>query len=319
MNSALASLTDPVFAGFLSAATRLAIPLLLAGLGGLFAERSGVLNIGLEGAMLGGAFVGFLAAYASNSPSVGALAAIVTGVIFGLTLGFYAVTLGANQVVVGIAMNLFVVGSTGYALRAVFGRGVSLQRVDTFQSLDFGALANAPVIGPLFFRQDAFAYLAFALAALSWFVIGGTKFGLNIRAVGEHPAAAESLGVDVARVRYFALAISGALAALGGAYLSLASTGVFIENMTGGRGYIALAILILGRRHPLGVAIAALVFGAADALQLRTQLLPTGLPLQILLMLPYVLTLIVLAAFAGRVGAPAALGAPFRGGHSRKG
>jgi simple sugar transport system permease protein len=177
---------------------------------------------------------------------------------------------------------------------------------------DFGALADWPLIGPLLFRQDALAFLALALVPLTWFVIARTRFGLDIRAVGEHPEAAETLGVDVAKVRYGAVAISSGLAAFGGATLSLAATGVFLDGMTAGRGYIALAILILGRRHPLGVLGAALLFGAADALQLRAQILPTGLPFQFLLMLPYVLTIVVLAGFAGRGGAPAALGVPFR-------
>lgn len=316
MSHALSLLTDPVFAGFLSASMRLAIPILLAALGGLFAERSGVLNIGLEGAMLAGAFTGFLAAWASGSIVAGLLAAVASGLVFGLVLGVYAIALRANQVVVGIAMNLLVGGATAFFYRVAFGPGASSPRVDALSAIDFGWLADAPVIGPLLFRQDALAYFALALVAISWVVIERTRFGLNIRAVGEHPRAAESSGVDVERVRYTAVAISGALAALGGAYLSLAATGVFIDYMTAGRGYIALAILILGGRRPLGVLLSALLFGAADALQLRAQLLPIGVPLQFLLMAPYALTIVVLAGFASRAGAPAALGAPFRRGRS---
>ena len=308
----LAVLTDPAFAGFLSATMRLAVPILLAALGGLYAERSGVLNIGLEGAMLTGAFVGFVTAYATGSIAVAVPAAIAAGGLFGIVLAFYAVTLGANQVVVGIAMNLVAVGVTSFFYRLIFGAGTDRPRIDTLLPPDFGPLADWPLIGPLLFRQDALAFLALALVPLTWFVIARTRFGLDSRAVGEHPEAAETLGVDVARIRYGAVAISSGLAALGGATLSLAATGVFLDGMTAGRGYIALAILILGRRHPLGVLGAALLFGAADALQLRAQILPTGLPFQFLLMLPYVLTIIVLAGFAGRGGAPAALGVPFR-------
>ena len=230
MRGALAVLTDPVFQGFLSASTRLAIPLLLAALGGLFSERAGVLNIGLEGAMLTGAFVGFVAAFASGSSLVGVGAAIGAGALFGTILGLYAVTLGANQVVVGISMNLFVAGASAFAFRALFGPGAASPRVDALTPLDLGALADIPAIGPLLFRQDALAYGAFALVAVSWFVVARTRFGLNIRAVGEQPEAADSLGVDVGRTRHAALAISGALAALGGAYLSLAATGVFIDK-----------------------------------------------------------------------------------------
>lgn len=308
----LAVLTDPAFAGFLSATMRLAVPILLAALGGLYAERSGVLNIGLEGAMLTGAFVGFVTAYATGSIAVAVPAAIAAGGLFGIVLAFYAVTLGANQVVVGIAMNLVAVGVTSFFYRLIFGAGTDRPRIDTLLPPGFGPLADWPLIGPLLFRQDALAFLALALVPLTWFVIARTRFGLDIRAVGEHPEAAETLGVNVAKVRYGAVAISSGLAAFGGATLSLAATGVFLDGMTAGRGYIALAILILGRRHPLGVLGAALLFGAADALQLRAQILPTGLPFQFLLMLPYVLTIVVLAGFAGRGGAPAALGVPFR-------
>jgi len=310
--SAFAFLTEPSFAGFLSASMRLAVPILLAALGGLFSERSGVLNIGLEGMMLVGAFFGFTAAYASGRLEIGVLAAIVAGVIFALVLGFYTITLAANQVVVGISMNLLAVGLTAFFFRLVFGAGAASPRVTSYPPLDLGLLADIPLIGPLLFRQDALAYLALALILVSWIVIAKTRFGLNIRAVGEHPEAAETLGVGVEPIRYAAIAISGGFAGLGGAFLSLSATGVFLENMTAGRGYIALAILILGRRHPFGVLLASLLFGAADALQLRAQLLPIGVPLQFLLMLPYVLTIIVLAGFVGRGGAPAALGAPFR-------
>jgi len=213
-------------------------------------------------------------------------------------------------------LNLLAAGVTAFLYRLIFGSGTQSPRVDAFLPLDLGRLADIPVIGPLLFKQDPFAYFALTLIPLAWLVIAKTRFGLNIRAVGENPQASETLGVDVALVRYAALAISGALAALGGAFLSLSATGIFIDNMTAGRGYIALAILILGRRHPVGVPLAALVFGAADALQLRAQLLPTGAPLQFLLMAPYLLTIVVLAGFVGRAGAPAALGLPFRRGRA---
>ncbi len=314
----IALLTDPTFAGFLSASMRLAIPIMLAALGGVFAERSGVLNIGLEGMMLVGAFVGFAAAYASGHLAIGVVAAIAAGIATGLVLGFYTITLGANQVVVGIAINLLAVGVTSFFYRLAFGTGTDRPRVDAFVPLDLGALGDIPVIGPLLFRQDALAYVALALVLVAWFLMAKTRFGLDIRAVGEHPAAAETLGLDVERIRFRAIAISGGLAGLGGAFLSLSATGVFIDGMTAGRGYIALAILILGRRHPFGVLLAALLFGAADALQLRAQILPTGVPFQFLLMLPYVLTIIVLAGFVGRSGAPAALGVPFRRGRPDK-
>ncbi|MCX5496786.1 ABC transporter permease [Kaistia dalseonensis] len=311
-------LTDPTFVGFLSASMRLAIPIMLAALGGLFAERSGVLNIGLEGMMLVGAFVGFVATFWTGQLWIGVIIAVLAGMVFGLILGFYTITLGANQVVVGIAMNLLAVGVTSFFYRMAFGAGTDRPRIDSFTPLDLGPLVDIPVIGPLLFRQDALAYLGLGLILVTWFVMAKTRFGLNVRAVGEHPQAAETLGVDVQHIRYVAIGLSGGLAGLGGAFLSLSATGVFLDNMTAGRGYIALAILILGRRHAIGVLLAALLFGAADALQLRAQILPTGVPFQFLLMLPYVLTIIVLAGFVGRNSAPAALGVPFRRGRSGK-
>jgi len=168
------------------------------------------------------------------------------------------------------------------------------------------------VLGPLLFQHDALTYVALSLVIGAWLVMHRSTYGLSIKAVGEHPEAAETLGLDVRRIRYLSVTVSGALAGLGGAFLSLSATGLFLENMTAGRGYIALAILILGRRYPFGILGASLLFGAADALQLRAQLLPSGIPLQFLLMLPYVLTIIVLAASAQRAGAPAALGIPYR-------
>jgi len=307
---------NPVLAGFLAASIRLSIPIMLAALGGMFAERSGVLNIGLEGMMLLGCFVGFIVAYFSGQIWLGVLAALLAGAACGLLLAFYAVTLRANQVVVGIALNLAMVGVTGFFFRLAFGSGTSGPRITSFPPLDFGALSAIPIIGPLLFGPDALTYLAVALVIGAWLVMYRSTYGLSIKAVGEHPEAAETLGLNVANVRYLCSMVSGALAGLGGAFLSLSATGLFLENMTAGRGYIALAILILGRRYPFGILGASLLFGAAEALQLRAQLLPSGIPLQFLLMLPYVLTIIVLAASAHRAGAPAALGAPYGGNKS---
>ncbi|MDB5562786.1 MAG: transporter permease [Hyphomicrobiales bacterium] len=311
MQALLELIANPVFAGFLAASVRLSVPIMLAALGGMFSERSGVLNIGLEGMMLLGCFVGFAVTFATGSLWVGVLAAIVAGGACGLVLAFYAVTLRANQVVVGIAINLVMVGITSYFFRLAFGSGTSGPRIASFPPLDFGALGAIPIIGPLLFQHDALTYLALLLVLFSWILMYRSTIGLSIKAVGEHPEAAETLGLDVSAIRYLCVIASGSLAALGGAFLSLSATGLFLENMTAGRGYIALAILILGRRFPFGILGASLFFGAAEALQLRAQLLPGGVPLQFLLMLPYVLTIIVLAASAQRSNAPAALGVPF--------
>ncbi|SFZ85433.1 nucleoside ABC transporter membrane protein [Devosia enhydra] len=312
MDTILAFLTDPVFVGFLQATTRLAIPILLAALGGMFAERSGVLNIGLEGMMLTGAFVGFVTAFLTGNIWFGVLMGTLAGGGLGLMLAFYTVTLGTNQVVAGIAFNLLVVGATSFGYRAVFGMGTAAPRVTSLETLPIPILADVPVLGPLLFQQTALVYLALLLVPLTWVIIARMSAGTAIVAVGEHPQAAETLGISVARTRIFCLIGSGLLAGLGGAFLSLSATGLFLDNMTAGRGYIALAILLLGRRHPWGILLAAALFGGADALQLRGQGLGIGVPYQFLVMLPYVLTILVLIGFAGKVRDPAALGQPFR-------
>lgn len=305
-------LTGPLADGFFQATMRLSIPIMLAALGGAIAERSGVVNIGLEGVMLVGAFVGFVAAFFTGSLWLGVIAGIVSGGLMGLVVAFYTVLLTSNQVVVGIALNLLALGATSFAYRAVFGMGTSQPRVASFEALHIPYLSDIPIIGPLVFDQTILVYLALVLVPVVWLIALKSKYGLQLTAVGEHPEAAETLGISVARTRTIALVASGMLGGLGGAFLSLSATGLFLDNLTAGRGYIALAILVLGRRHPFGVLLAALVFGAADALQLRGQNMGIHVPYQFLVMLPYLLTIVVLLVFAGRTHDPKALGEPFQ-------
>lgn len=306
----MAFLSDPVFTGFLSASVRLSIPILLAALGGVFAERSGVLNVGLEGMMLAGCFAGFMITFQTDLLILGLLAAMIVGGGVGLLLGVFAISLRANQVVVGIAINLLVAGATAFLFRLAFRAGAETPRITPFAALDFGPLATIPVLGPMLFSHDILTYAALGLVVVSWVVLCRSTIGLAVSAVGENPVAATTLGLYAVRTRYLAVIVSGVLAGLGGAFLSMSATGLFLDNMTAGRGYIALAILILGRRHPFGIVAASLVFGAAEALQLRAQLVPTGVPLQALIVLPYALTLVVLAGFAAKSGAPKSLGQP---------
>jgi simple sugar transport system permease protein len=303
-------LTSTVFVGFLTASMRLAMPILLAALGGIYNERAGVLNVGLEGTMLVACLVGFAVAYFSGSVWLGVALAMVAGALVSLLLGLFAITLGANQVVAGIAVNLLAVGLTSFAYRLLFGASAQ-PRVEGFAQWDVPLLSQIPILGPLFFQQSVLTYIAYGLILLTYIVIFHSAWGLEIIATGESPEAAETLGIRVGRVRYASLVVSGMIAGLGGAYLSLDATRLFLENMTAGRGYIALAILVVGRRHPIGLLGAALLFGAADALQLRTQLLGIGIPFQFMLMLPYLLTMVVLAGFVSRSGDPAALGVPY--------
>ena len=314
MENILGFLSLPVVEGFLSASMRLAIPIVLAALGGVFNERAGVLNIGMEGMMLMGCLVGFVVGHFTGNMWLGVLAASVSGVILGLILGFFTVTLDANQVVAGISLNLLCVGVTSFIYRIIFGVGTQQPRVSGFETFNVPGLSKIPILGPLFFQQSPLVYVTFILILISFVVIFKSGWGLKIIATGENPEAAETLGVSVVRARYVSLMISGVMCAIGGAFLSLGATRLFLNNMTAGRGYIALAILTLGRRHPFGILAAALMFGAADALQLRTQIMHIGIPFQFMLMLPYALTMFVLAFFVKRTDDPAALGVHYKPG-----
>ena len=311
-------LTSPVFEGFLSASMRLAIPIMLAALGGVFGERAGVLNIGMEGMMLGGALTGFIVTYYSGSVVLGILAAVLLGALLGLIMGYFTITLAGNQVVVGIAFNLLMLGGTSFAYRAFFAVGTQQPQVENLSALPVPLLAGLPVFGPLLFQQTGLVYLTYLLIAVSFVVVFRSAWGLKLIAVGESPEAAETLGISVSRTRYLAITICGILCALGGAFLSIGASSIFVENMTAGRGYIALAILVLGRRHPLGIFGAALLFGFADAFQLRTQIIYIQIPSQFMLMLPYVLTIVVLAVFVRRTDDPAALGKHYKRGQNEE-
>jgi simple sugar transport system permease protein len=293
---------------------RLAAPILLAALGGIYNERAGVLNIGMEGMMIGGALTGFIVTYYTGSVVLGILAALIVGVLLGLVLGFFTISLSGDQVVVGIAFNLLMLGVTSFVYRAFFAVGTQQPQVASLQAVPIPILENIPILGPLLFRQTALVYVAYVLVIVSFVAIFRTMWGLKLITVGESPEAAETLGIHVSRTRYASLVICGMLCALGGAFLSIGASSIYVDNMTAGRGYIALAILVLGRRHPFGIFGAALLFGFADALQLRAQILDIKIPFQFMLMLPYLLTIVVLALFVRRTSDPAALGRHYRRG-----
>jgi simple sugar transport system permease protein len=285
----------------------MAVPLLLAALGELVAERAGVLNIGLEGMLLSGAFAGLVVALPSGSTALGLAAALAVGAGLGLLLGVFVAHWNANQVVAGTALNLLAAGLTGVAYRAVFGVTGAALTIAGAPALPLPGLATLPIVGA-FFNQTLIGYAAFAAVPTVGWALGHTLPGLRLRMVGENPYAAETQGVAVRRVRLAALVICGMLAAAGGAYLSLAYANTFVEGMSAGRGFIALAIVIVGRRHPVGILAAALFFGFATALQFHFQAMGLAVPFQFFLVLPYVLTLLVLAGGVGRGTAPAALG-----------
>lgn len=300
--------------GFFAATMRLAVPLLLAALGGVYCERSGVVNVGLEGMMLSAALAASLTATSTGSAAAGLLAGVAAGVLVAALLGVFTVVLPGDPVIAGISLNLLAAGTTTFVFRAVVGTAGTSRPSPVIDATPVPGLRSVPVLGPLLFDQTFLVYVALAAVIATSVILRRTSWGLLIRACGEHPAAADSVGLDVNRTRFVCLLVSGALAGLGGVFVSLVSSSQFVENMTAGRGYIALAILILGHRTPFGVLAASLLFGLGDAFQLRAQLSYSGVPFEFLLMIPYVLTILMIALFGRWLRTPAALGVPFRRG-----
>lgn len=294
----------------LGATIRNATPLVFAALGGMFSERSGVVNIGLEGLMLISAFTGVVGAYLSGNAWVGLGAGLAGGLLFALIHALMCVTFEADQIISGTAINLLALGGTGFLMVIVFGSGGTSESVQGFEPVRVPLLADIPVVGPALFDQSLLVYVMYLMVPLTFFVVFRTPFGLRLRATGEAPEAVDTAGVSVYRMRYYGVALSGLLAAMGGVYLSMGLLSAFTEGMTTGRGFIALAALIFGRWNPIGAAGAALLFGFAQAIVFRT----TGdaIPRELLEMFPYVVTILVLAGFGGRAIAPAAVGKPYR-------
>jgi simple sugar transport system permease protein len=295
-----------VAAEFLSATVRTATPLLLASLGELVVERAGVINIGLEGVVLAGSFGALIGATHGGVLSAYAMAA-GCGLLMALVFAVFALWTAADQIITGTAVTLLALGLTGTLYRALYGATGALLTLSTEAPLAIPGLSRIPVIGPALFAQPAVTYLAYLLIPAVWWWMYRTHGGLALRAVGESPQAAAAAGVSPRRVRLNALLFGGVLGGIAGGMLVVAQAGTFAEGMSSGRGFVAIAIVVLGRWHPVGVAVAALVFGAATALQFLLQALGLALPYQLFLALPYVLTLAGLAGVAGRVQAPAAL------------
>ena len=294
----------------LISSVRLATPMVIAALGEIFAERAGVLNLGVEGIMLFSGFVGFSAAYQAQNIWLGILSGLVVGTLAGLLFAFLTVTLRSNQVVTGLSMMILGSGMSIYFYRLEFKTALFIPRIKTFSSIAIPALSEIPVIGPIFFNQSPFTYLMYILVIVTFVILYRMPFGLRISAVGESPQAADSLGVNVSLVRYICIVIGGALAGLGGVFFPLAELGAYADTMIGGRGFIALALVIFGRWHPVWTLAGGLLFGCIDALQNRLQTLGSPIPSNFLLMTPYILTIIVLLLGRNR-GAPSALVVPY--------
>ncbi|KUJ85311.1 branched-chain amino acid ABC transporter permease [Ruegeria marisrubri] len=308
-------LTDPqALTDFLSTSLRLSIPIIFAAVGGVISERSGVFNIALEGCILGGAFGAAVGAYLIGHPVGGLLLGVFVAMMAGLILAGLAVGLAINQLVAGIAINILMLGLTSYLARLILGADAT-STLPGFGPIAIPGLSAIPVLGPVLFEQDLLTYLMYLLVPLSWWVIYKTPWGLNLRAIGDYPVAADSAGISVPKVRLFAVLASCAMAGLGGCYLVLSQVFVFTEHMSAGKGFIALAALILGRWNPIGALLACLFFGLSDAMQLRLQFNSPDVPYQLFSMVPFLASFLALVVFAGKVRPPAAIGIRYeRGG-----
>jgi len=300
----LLSNSDAIFHAALIAAT----PLIFTALGETLVQRAGVINIGLEGFLLGGAFAGVVGSYLTGSPLVGFIFGALCGVILSTIFAFITIGLGANQIVAGISINLLAVGLTGVLYRGIFGVTGQALMVPTLAPVSLLMLNELPFLGHALFQHTVPVYLALLLIPLFSFFLFHTRGGLQLRAVGEHPQAAETLGISVSQTRTLALLSEGLLAGIAGSYLSLAYSNTFIEGMSAGRGFIALAIVIFGRWCPSGVLAASLFFGGATAFQFHLQALGSVLPYQFVLIFPYALTLLVLVFTGTKLTPPTSLG-----------
>jgi simple sugar transport system permease protein len=308
-------LTPDLFAS----AIRMATPIALAAIGGTICERSGVVNIALEGMMLFGAFMAVVGTTFTGSPWIGLLVGVVSSMLLALVHAFASITLKTDQVVSGTAINILALGLTGFLMEVIFGRPGTTDPVPRLMPVfNFGGPADGVWnwINTIVFSYTPIVYMAIIIAVVGQWALFRTRWGLRLRALGEHPRAADTVGVSVIRGRYSAVILSGALGGMAGANLTLEQVGSFTEGMTNGRGFIALAANIFGRWTPAGSYLASLLFGFADALQIKMQLFRDviAIPSQFFLMLPYVLTVIVLAGVVGRAVAPAAIGKPYEKG-----
>lgn len=290
---------------------RMATPILVVALGELYSERAGLVNIGLDGIMTFGALIGFLVSYSTGSPYLGILAGAAGGILINMVYAFCTIHLGAEQIVYGMALNIFAPALASFINKIHFGINSTLIQATLMKELPIPLLHNIPVIGPVVFNHTPVVYFIYLLVPITFVFLNKTKAGLNFKAVGEFPKAAESLGINVIRQKYFACIICGALAGIGGAYLTTCYISTYTDGVVSGRGFIALSAVIFGRWMPGGVMLAALLFGFTDALQLRLQIMSSSTPYQLLAMLPYLCTLFVLIFFGIKKAGPKANGKPY--------
>lgn len=303
--------TMTVLVGILASGIRLATPYLYASLGETFGQKSGVLNLGVEGIMLLGGFAGFYLSYLTGNPWLGLLAAIIIGAMMGLAVAVINVTFKSEQGISGIGVYLFGLGMSDLLFQKMVG---SVETVKSFPSLHIPLLSSLPIVGEILFSQSFVVYLAYAMVPLCWFILNRTTIGLKIKAVGENPEAADSLGVSITGVRYMTCIFGGIMSGVAGASLSIGLLNVFQQNMTSGMGFIAVALVYFGGWRPVGVLIGSLIFSLVNALQLWVQVLHLPIPSDVAIMMPYILTILALIVAVQRVKPPSALGKPYERG-----
>ncbi len=305
-------LVDLTFLATLVAASfRIATPILFAALGEAVAESAGILNVGIEGMMVVGAVTGFLFSFSTGGQWIGFVAAFLAGGAAGLVFGYVTVERGADHVVTGIVLNIFCFGLASLAFKGLFTRASEVPEIKVMPAWRISWLSQIDFFGRALFSQTPAVYIAFGLVPVFWFLLFRTQWGLRVRSTGENPAAAESAGINVWNIRLGACAVGGAMAGAAGATLAIAQLGLYLDNMTAGRGFIALALVVFGGWNPWRIAGAALLFGGAEALQLRIQALGVAIPHAVLLAVPYVLTIVVIAVFAGKASYPADMNTPY--------
>jgi simple sugar transport system permease protein len=297
--------------GILQTTVYRAVPITFGALSGVLCERAGVVNIAIEGMLLSGAFTAAIVASMTGNNWIGVIAAVAVGGLLAAVLAVLSIRYRVNQIIAGTVINIFAAGLTAFISTRVLAEDKSLNIPPRFSPIVVPVLSDIPIIGPVFFSGNFFTYALFALVLIIHFVLFYTRFGLRVRSVGEHPRAADTVGINVEFTRYRNVILGGFVAGLGGAYFTVGSTGGFERDMTAGRGFIGLAAMIFGGWNPIGAFLAGLVFGFADALQSRLSILGSPVPSEFLLMVPYIVTIVVVAGLIGRVRMPAADGTPY--------
>ncbi|MDQ4047650.1 MAG: ABC transporter permease [Actinomycetota bacterium] len=299
-------------AGLIAGSVTLAVPLVFGSLSGVLCERVGVVNIAIEGQLLGGAFTAAMVATMTGNPFVGLLAAAVAGAVVSMVLALFSIRYLVNQIIVGVVLNVLVSGVTGFLFSTVMQADkAAFNSPGRLPIIDIPVLSSIPVLGPILFRQSVVGYLMYIAVIVVWIGLFKTKWGLRVRAVGEHPQAADTMGIKVNATRFWNVTLGGAIAGIGGSFFTLVAIDSFTKEISGGRGFIALAALIFGRWNPIGAFFAALLFGFADNLQSIVTIIGTPVPSQFMAMLPYLVTVLAVAGLVGRSRPPAASGIPY--------